>query len=202
MSALLTAVHGAERGWVWLYTAGMPAESAERRRGEVAADAWAHLQWALDREESELRTAVQASVQFIGGILSDVSWRLGLRAAGFSRAMSWEAVAAFLIVLGCVAALPAALFFGFQGQDWIMDGGGPRSGLFALFVAAVAGALLFCGLAVFDRHPRAGATLVVLTALAIAVSMWWSPAAVIVAIGMATAAIFAARHVVRSRLDN
>lgn len=186
-----------------MYTAGMPAAGAERRRTEVAADAFDHASWA-DGEGLARRTVVtQALVAFALGTPSDVVWRVGLGRRGLNRASASEASIAALVVLGLVVALPVAAFFGFLGRDWMLESGGSRWASFATFLAAIAGTLLFIGLGMFDRRPASGATLIALCGVCVAISLWWSPAAVALGGTACVSAIAAARWTIsHNAVDN
>ncbi|MGH2609376.1 MAG: hypothetical protein ACRDHF_09845 [Tepidiformaceae bacterium] len=203
MNAWLAAVHGAERGWVWLYTAGMPAEDADRRRGQLEADILDHAQWAAAEAQGHWATLRQAFAAFVFGAPSDVAWRMSLGRKGLSALRRGEGAIAVLVLTGAAVGLPLAVFFGLQGQDWLLDAGGPRWASFSLFLAAVAGTLLFTGIGIFDVRPAAGATLVALSGLCVVVSLWWSPVAVALGAIAAVAAVAAARKMAsRGTLDN
>lgn len=63
------------RGWVAVYTLGLPAEMQARRRGEVAGDLADETQDAMRRGELEhLRR--RRLVRWLLGIPADVAWRL------------------------------------------------------------------------------------------------------------------------------
>jgi hypothetical protein len=77
-SGLASRDHGAAavRGWVELYTRGLPAELRDRRCEEVEADL---ADETLDAERSGSTGGLRAArwSRLIRGIPADVSWRLG-----------------------------------------------------------------------------------------------------------------------------
>ena len=76
MSALLlTHIIRLTRRWVWLYTAGLPAEVREPRRAELESDLWEQEQEAGAAGCRPTTTALHVLRRFMRGIPADVSWR-------------------------------------------------------------------------------------------------------------------------------
>lgn len=70
---------GLVRGWVDLYTRGLPAELRDGRRDEIAADLWSQFEEAAVIGRSERATATEILVRLLAGIPADVSWRMAHR---------------------------------------------------------------------------------------------------------------------------
>jgi hypothetical protein len=62
------------RGWVWLYTRGLPAEVADRRTGELAADV--HDQTAFERSVGGGGASRAVTWRTIRGVPADLAWRI------------------------------------------------------------------------------------------------------------------------------
>lgn len=70
---------GIVRGWVDLYTRGLPAELRDGRRDEIAGDLWSQLEEAALIGRSDRATANEILVRLVAGIPADVSWRMAHR---------------------------------------------------------------------------------------------------------------------------
>jgi len=66
---------GAVSRWVALYTAGLPASVAHRRREELDADLADHIDHARARGVPDARIARQLLSRMLRGAAADVSWR-------------------------------------------------------------------------------------------------------------------------------
>lgn len=64
------------RGWVDLYTRGLPAELRDGRRDEIAGDLWSQFEEAALIGRSERATANEILVRLVAGIPADISWRV------------------------------------------------------------------------------------------------------------------------------
>lgn len=67
------------RGWVDLYTRGLPAELRDGRRDEIAGDLWSQFEESALIGRSERATANEILVRLVAGIPADVSWRMAHR---------------------------------------------------------------------------------------------------------------------------
>jgi hypothetical protein len=106
-------VTGLVRGWVRLYTSGLPAELRDARRDEVDDDLWCEHQEALATGHSARSLDADRVLRLLFGIPADVSWRRTYRgraaATGIERSSSMSTS-----VLG-VLAIGAALSWGTLG---------------------------------------------------------------------------------------
>lgn len=72
---------GAVSRWVALYTAGLPAPVAHRRREELDADLADHIAHARAHGAPDARIARQLAARMLRGAVADVSWRAHARRA-------------------------------------------------------------------------------------------------------------------------
>jgi len=70
---------GLVRGWVDLYTRGLPAELRDRRRDEIAGDLWSQFEEAALIGRSPRATANEILVRLLTGIPADLTWRFAHR---------------------------------------------------------------------------------------------------------------------------
>lgn len=70
---------GLVRGWVDVYTRGLPAEIRDGRRDEIASDLWSQFEEAAITGRSERSTANEILVRLLAGIPADISWRFAHR---------------------------------------------------------------------------------------------------------------------------
>lgn len=66
---------GLVRGWVDLYTRGLPAELRDGRRDEIAGDLWSQLEEAAVTGHSARATSSEILVRLVAGIPADITWR-------------------------------------------------------------------------------------------------------------------------------
>lgn len=64
------------RGWVGLYTRGLPTELRDGRRDEIADDLWSQFEEGAVIGRSERATASEILVRLVTGIPADISWRM------------------------------------------------------------------------------------------------------------------------------
>lgn len=107
------------RGWVRLYTTGLPRVLARERRDEMASDLWEHARAAAEDGTSARMTGAQVVGRALRGMSADVAWHLAtLRGDGLVSAtrrgptIAWGLVGILSVVMG--AGLLAALAAG----DW------------------------------------------------------------------------------------
>lgn len=172
--ATLAFLQAAERGWAWLYTAGMRPDVADRRREELAADMSDHLSWAREQEHSGRRTMLDAGTQFLLGIPSDVTWRFMSGSSAVAGARVSELWMALGLVLVGFLGLPMGAYLALAGGGVLGHGAVTTLDqlrmIYVIVVTIVAGgssALLF------DRHATAAATLAVLAAVCITAAAWF-----------------------------
>lgn len=95
------------RGWVDLYTRGMPAAVRAARRDEVDDDLWCQRQEAVAAGRSAQSLGGELLLRLVFGIPADISWRVSNRvtaeATGLERSSSMSAR-----VIGAIAILAAA----------------------------------------------------------------------------------------------
>ena len=66
------------RRWVALYTFGLPAETRDRRREEIAGDLW-EQQHDEEDIDGRQRSAARLAVRVCSGMPADLLWRAGER---------------------------------------------------------------------------------------------------------------------------
>jgi hypothetical protein len=152
---------GVARSWTAIYTRGLPAELAERRREEIGSDLFEHASFA------GVTPAQQVHVlgRVLWGIPADLSWRRAARASRerrlatggtmtLQKSMSISATAVTAIYLWF------ALGFAFGGY-WGS-------------LLTLAGAILIgVGLRVRDEHPRPSTVLFIVGSLLGVASAFW-----------------------------
>jgi hypothetical protein len=137
---------GLVRGWVRLYTSGLPPKLRDARRDEVDDDLWCEHEEAAEAGRSRRALGTDLVLRLLFGIPADVSWRLtsGRRAPAptFVRTPSMGARA-----VGA-SAIVAVLGFGFLGiltstlgPDMGTTGGSPSH------IGMVVGAIVLCCIA-------------------------------------------------------
>lgn len=141
----------AVRGWVGLYTRGLPAEARERRREEVASDL-ADESLEAERVGSIGDLTTMRLSRLVRGIPADLTWRLGeaRRSPGPSKErrepmpasrLSLVLLAGVVILagIGLVLTLQPLVTLGQDPDRW--DSWGPY-GLIAGTAAVIVGALV------------------------------------------------------------
>lgn len=104
------------RRWVAIYTVGMPADTRDRRREEIAGDLWEQQH----AEAADHRSAAALAVRLIFGMPADCLWRAGerrtirrLEMSNLAIDRTWDrriGLAGRGVVLGAISALvPIAL---------------------------------------------------------------------------------------------
>ena len=95
------------RGWVDLYTRGLPADLRDARRDEVADDLWCEQDEAAAAGRSARSLDADLFRRLLFGLPADVSWRLAYRRAptAASLAKSSSMSTRTLGTLAIVAAL-------------------------------------------------------------------------------------------------
>ena len=168
---------GIARAWVRAYTSGLPAETADRRRDELASDLHEHT------------CAGGRSAQVLGrvlwGIPADLSWRRAARAPRERRLETGASMNLRKLTFGLFAVY--ALFDVWAALGVILnpDGGGWPWG-----VALLGGAtLIVLGLRVRDDGPRQSTVLLSLGALAPLSFYWMLPLFLPIAVGLIWLAI-------------
>ena len=75
-AALVVAAHHFVRGWVWLYTLGLPAETRGARRTEIESDVWDQTHaWAVPASSTP-GDATSVLLRSLRGMPADLLWRL------------------------------------------------------------------------------------------------------------------------------
>lgn len=102
------------RLWVRWYTRGLPAAVAERRRDEIAADLWDHVEHARSAGTHDRQITRAVASRWLRGMAADASWRRGQqRLASRAENSMWvrrvlaRPAARVALGVGLVLALPA-----------------------------------------------------------------------------------------------
>ena len=133
------------RGWVRVYTTGLPRQAARERRDEIASDLWEHASDAGAGGAGARATAAQIFGRAVVGMPADVAWHVGelkgpQMETAENRTLIFAAVVAVLsIVMGILMLIGLS-----QGSWSLDDAGGPAIGAFYVFatVAGIAGPLV------------------------------------------------------------
>ena len=78
------------RGWVRLYTSGMPSDLRDVRRAEIEADLWDHQQAARDEDAAGARIAAEILLRTLFGIPDDIGWRREVIHARRNADIEWR----------------------------------------------------------------------------------------------------------------
>ena len=87
MNARMT--RGIVASWVRLYTHGLPAATAQRRREEVAADVADQIDYETGRGTTDSRIVMSVLSRLVRGMASDVAWRteVSTQQGGFMKVL-------------------------------------------------------------------------------------------------------------------
>jgi len=80
----------AAKGWVAIYTRGLPGEVRDARRAELRSDLWEHLQHASGDGHGQLRWSLQVIGRVVRGMADDLWWRFAQQAAARPRTEATE----------------------------------------------------------------------------------------------------------------
>ena len=116
-------VAGLVRGWVSLYTRGLPADARAARRDEIDDDLWCEHAEAAAAGRSARSLDTDLALRLLFGIPSDVSWRLAYRAkvpSGLERqsSMSTRTLGMLAMVVGLTFGTLFILFIPFSHGVW------------------------------------------------------------------------------------
>lgn len=173
---------GLVRGWVKVYTIGLPAEVRFARRDEIESDLWCQQEDAGAIKRSELALAFEILARLVLGSAADLAWRLERRrpAGGSierSTNMSTRVVALLAIVgglgLGLVVADWAITDLGSSGtHPWEHRGWTVTVFIGVAGLVALGLSLAWLGLVLLTRLESA----VGLVAVVGAAAAWVAPA--------------------------
>lgn len=201
----LAALQSVEAAWVWFYTAGMERTEATRRRQEIHSAQWEFGELVARTTPGPWVALTRAAHQFVAGIPADVSWRFTCGRSTLSVAGAPELGAALLLLAAFAVAMPAALLFVLFGPTGEAADATTTEALTA-YVVIVTLAICGGGLVAYGRFPVAGSVAVAAGSLCIALSMWWMPHLMALAVAGMVAAVVAAVRSARARsgepLDN
>lgn len=180
------------RGWVRLYTSGLPAAIQHRRRAEVDSDLWEQGEMAAEETASN---AGHILARLVLGMPADISWHIAeLGGPTMERSMTAKALVAGTVVLGGLSiALGVGLLIGLAEGGWSLNDGADFVLFLALLAglagpfAALAGAYALRRAEAENKPQRTGRALLVAGTLgiaAIAGAVWWTIVGPIVAVGI------------------
>lgn len=193
--------------WVSAYTAGLPAEVRDRRRGEVASDMWEHAREADTRGHGERSFRAHVLLRLLFGMPADVIWRMEQewlaarkgRQEPRQRGLIMRASTAtkgFHIVGGLLALFYVA--FGFSvlfGLDRELD----EPWTHAIPNFALAGAFAL-GVWLRRTRSRLGSVVMLLSVAPAGIGAWWTIATPLLAIAMLGLGFWALRGSTRVAL--
>jgi hypothetical protein len=138
-------VAGLVRGWVDLYTRGLPADARTARRDEIDDDLWCERAEAAAAGRSAHSLDAALFLRLLFGIPADVSWRLAHRRVPtppsvVSSSMSTRTLGMLAIVAGSFPGLLMILYQPMGDALWASGGGVVLLlGSFVAFPAAALG---------------------------------------------------------------
>jgi hypothetical protein len=170
-------VAGLVRGWVDLYTRGLPADARAARRDEIDDDLWCEHEEAVVLGRSARSLDADLALRLMFGIPSDISWRLTQPAnkttVGIEgiNSMNTRTLGVVAIVAGLIFGTLFVLFIPFSHTVWT-----GRIGVFGV-LGTLVGAIAFMAAAIGiamrfqDRLGAIGGLGAALTALGALASM-------------------------------
>ncbi len=165
---------GLTRGWVRLYTRGLPADLRTARRAELESDLWEHAQWSTTESRRPGRTALEIVERVVAGMVADLSWRLEHRGAQrhTTRPLGGGDMARLMKNYGMVVLTLALGAFTISISIGVMafDGGRRLQGA----ILFVAGLLMLGGLIAVRNRLRGGRPAVALGAIVPGVLGVWT----------------------------
>jgi hypothetical protein len=106
VSRLAGLAAGLVTGWARLYTAGLPSEARDRRRGEIASDVHTQVAEAQRHGERAITTACSMVVRLVLGGLHDLAWRREVVVEG--RRATWSPPRGTWIAVALIATIVCA----------------------------------------------------------------------------------------------
>lgn len=152
-------VAGLVRGWVRVYTSGLPAELRDARRDEIDDDLWCQHEEAAALGRSARSLDADMVMRLLFGIPADLSWRLTYRGKPSSSSlersssMSTRALGSSAIIAGLIWGLLFIAFIPLGESVW--TGAIGVAGVLGSLVAAIAFSTAGIGLA-FRFQDRVG----------------------------------------------
>jgi hypothetical protein len=119
---------GIVRGWVRLYTQGLPVELRDARRDEVDDDLWCEREEAAALGRSGRSLGADRVLRLLFGIPADISWRLTYRGnapSGLERRSSTGSRIVGVLAIVAVSSLGAQLILSSligEGAFWAWGG--------------------------------------------------------------------------------
>jgi hypothetical protein len=117
------------RGWVDLYTRGLPADRRDARRDEVADDLWCQHEEAAALGRSARSLDADLFMRLLFGMPSDISWRMAHRRPApsaplaTSSAMSTRTLGTLAIVAALTMGILLLFFIPFSHSVWTGSAG-------------------------------------------------------------------------------
>ena len=207
MSTLVLAfATGITQHWVRLYTAGLEPGLRDERRAEVASDVWEETHDAT-RPRGETSVAAGVLGRWLTGLADDLSWRLAHARAGALPLRAAQAALRRLAAAGTWVThrgLPG-LTWGAAGLALLLGaillittftgGNQNENALAGAIILLILGGLTVTGLRLSARRPRAAAALVIGGVAPMALALWTTLVAPLLAAAIAWSAIARARRV-------
>ncbi len=181
------------RGWVRVYTAGLPRQVARERRDEIASDLWEHAVDAGAAGAGARATAAQIFGRAVLGMPADIAWHVGelkgpqMETSG-SRTLVFAAVVAVLsIVMGIL------MLVGLSQGNWSADDAVGAFYVFAMLAGIAGPFVAVAGVHALRRAEAEGhsltrsRTLLVAGTVGVALlggAVWWTIIGPLIAIGI------------------
>jgi len=121
-------VAGLVRGWVDLYTRGLPADARAARRDEIDDDLWCQHAEAAAAGRSARSLGADLVLRLLFGMPADVSWRMAYRRApaasmATSSGMSTRTLGTLAIVAALTFGILFLFFIPFSHSVWTGSAG-------------------------------------------------------------------------------
>ena len=199
--ALMMGGYRLVRGWVWLYTLGLPFETRSARRTEIDSDVWEQTHaWAVHGSSTHGDPS-GVLLRSLRGVPADLLWRLVEARSNRSSPEGRPTMETLTMrsslgraTLALMAALVvAAIAFNvvdnieYANSTQIVDKG--LKGVLGYGLLAVGLALTVSGFVLIRRAPWLGAVLVVGGVWTLAVMVFWLIVPVFIAAGVSAFAI-------------
>ena len=194
---------GLVRGWVDVYTSGLPAPSRDARRAEIESDLWEQQRHSAAAGMGRGGATWHVLARFLLGIPADLSWRLAQESAARHPNKGGKQVVDKAVNLGGLVSMGFTGLVVLLGLMALSTGVGGGLGLIdnehgtiwmSVALSLSAGVALLAGIWTIRRSALLGGGLVVFGVIVIGLGTLWT---IIVPIVMALLAIGAAMRAMR-----
>jgi hypothetical protein len=200
------------RGWVGLYTRGLPTDLRGARRAEIESDLWAHSEEANELGRPPLSVGIEMLTRLALGIHADILWRQSHRREDDASSRKeitmreprsrqvWTVIGAVWASLGLAFAVAGLIDIQSHPGDRPAD----------VWIASVAAIAIMAGLALaligllrIGRSPTTGRQMAILGAVvaggtAMLLLSWMWVVGIVLALPLVVIAVVSARQVMEA----